>query len=209
MFKIHRYPLPLEISNDNNVDNSLNECIPPKYTSMFEKLKNCQSLTSQKGPKSERKLSQRLSHILNPTVQDQESLSQVISLDPQDLYVSFGASSAASASAKTSALILTEDFKKEVEQFAPGDQIHQIKPKLGKKATKKLKKLEREKTKGDKWYGMPATEVTEEIKNDLEILKMRGALDPKRFYKKSSNTDIPKYFQVEILFRFSFRGSII
>ena len=49
---------------------------------------------------------------------------------------------------------------------------------------------------GDKWYGMPATEVTEDIKNDLEVLQMRGALDPKRFYKKNANKELPKYFQV-------------
>ena len=43
---------------------------------------------------------------------------------------------------------------------------------------------------------MPATEVTEEIKNDLETLQMRGALDPKRFYKKNANKELPKYFQM-------------
>ena len=57
--------------------------------------------------------------------------------------------------------------------------------------------MEREKTKGDDWYGMPATEVTEEIKNDLEVLQMRGALDPKRFYKKNATGKVlPKYFQM-------------
>ena len=43
---------------------------------------------------------------------------------------------------------------------------------------------------------MPATEVTEEIKNDLETLQMRGALDPKRFYKKNANKELPKYFHM-------------
>ena len=56
--------------------------------------------------------------------------------------------------------------------------------------------MEREKSKGEQWYGMPATEMTEEIKNDLEVLQMRGALDPKRFYKKNSLNVLPKYFQV-------------
>lgn len=55
---------------------------------------------------------------------------------------------------------------------------------------------EREKTKGKKWYGLPATEVTNEIKNDLEVLRMRSALDPKRFYKKNDLKVLPKYFQV-------------
>lgn len=43
---------------------------------------------------------------------------------------------------------------------------------------------------------MPAPEVTEEVKNDLKILQMRAALDPKRFYKKNDLKVLPKYFQV-------------
>ncbi len=39
-------------------------------------------------------------------------------------------------------------------------------------------------------------EVTEEQKRDLEVLRMRGALDPKRFYKKNDAEAPPKYFQV-------------
>ena len=197
MNKVHKYPLPPEICNDGN-DTSNNTAVPSNYSKLFEKLKSIDTLQTSKGSKTERKLCQRLLHVLNPTVEDQDSLRQVISLDSNDLYVSFGVhkDSGSLASAKTSALMLTEECKKSVEASTPGDKVHEIKPKVGKKKSKKLKKIEQEKTKGDKWYGMPATEVTEEIKNDLEILKMRGALDPKRFYKKSSNSEVPKYFQV-------------
>lgn len=55
---------------------------------------------------------------------------------------------------------------------------------------------ERDKTKGKDWYNLPATEVTEEIKNDLEVLRMRSALNPKHVYKKNDMKVIPKYFQV-------------
>jgi hypothetical protein len=34
--------------------------------------------------------------------------------------------------------------------------------------------------KGKDWFNMAALELTEERKNDLELLQMRGALDPKR-----------------------------
>ena len=195
MNKVHKYPLPPDIFNN---DKSESAEIPSKYSKLFAKIKSLENLKTSRGSKTERKLCQRLSHVLNPTVDDQESLKQIISLDSSDLYVSFGVhkDSGSLASAKTSALMLTAECKKSVEESTPGDKVYEIKPKIGKKASKKLKKLEKEKTKGDKWYGMPATEVTEEIKNDLELLKMRGALDPKRFYKKSSNTEIPKYFQV-------------
>jgi len=198
-FKISKYPLPQEVQDDDKNERS-KETIANRYSTLMEKLKTLDSSsTSGRSGKSERKLYQRCCHVLNPAVQDQDSLKQVISYDQSDLYVSFGVhkDSGSLASAKTTSLLLTEDCKKEVEKVTPGDQIHTIKPKLGRKALKKEKKAEREKTKGDKWYGMPATEVTEEIKNDLEILKMRGALDPKRFYKKSSNNaEVPKYFQV-------------
>ena len=37
------------------------------------------------------------------------------------------------------------------------------------------------------WYGLGRPEITEELENDLKILKLRGALDPKRFYKKDAD----------------------
>lgn len=43
---------------------------------------------------------------------------------------------------------------------------------------------------------MEAPVLTEEIKRDLHILKMRNTLDPKRFYKRDTGrAEIPKYFQ--------------
>lgn len=41
------------------------------------------------------------------------------------------------------------------------------------------------KTKGIKvgWMDTPSMEITEEVKRDLAVLKMRDTLDPKRFYK--------------------------
>ncbi|KAL4219610.1 Deoxynucleotidyltransferase terminal-interacting protein 2 [Mactra antiquata] len=60
---------------------------------------------------------------------------------------------------------------------------------------KKQRKLEREKTKGSQWYNMPATEMSDERKYDLSILKMRKSLDPKHFYKSNDSKTAPKYFQ--------------
>ncbi|XP_048526621.1 deoxynucleotidyltransferase terminal-interacting protein 2-like isoform X3 [Dendroctonus ponderosae] len=57
-------------------------------------------------------------------------------------------------------------------------------------------KKEKEKTNGTGWFGMPATEMTDEVKNDLEIVQMRSVLDPKHFYKKSDLKVLPKYFQI-------------
>uniref|UniRef100_A0A8C2AYY2 Fcf2 pre-rRNA processing C-terminal domain-containing protein n=1 Tax=Cyprinus carpio TaxID=7962 RepID=A0A8C2AYY2_CYPCA len=65
-----------------------------------------------------------------------------------------------------------------------------------KHAAKLKRKAEREKTTGDGWFNMRAPELTEELKNDLKALKMRSAMDPKRFYKKNDREGFPKYFQV-------------
>ena len=55
---------------------------------------------------------------------------------------------------------------------------------------------ERQKTKGKGWFGLPATELDDEKKNDLLALQMRRALDPKRFYKNNDLKGLPKYYQV-------------
>ncbi|XP_062280737.1 deoxynucleotidyltransferase terminal-interacting protein 2 [Scomber scombrus] len=65
-----------------------------------------------------------------------------------------------------------------------------------KQALKLKHRAEREKTTGDGWFNMKAPEITGELKGDLQVLKMRGSLDSKRFYKKNDRDGFPKYFQV-------------
>jgi Fcf2 pre-rRNA processing len=55
---------------------------------------------------------------------------------------------------------------------------------------------EREKTKGSNWFNMKAPEITEELKNDMQVVQMRSALDPQHFYKRNEMKSIPKYFEV-------------
>lgn len=44
---------------------------------------------------------------------------------------------------------------------------------------------------------MPAPELTEEKKNDLLAIQMRGGLYADKFFKKGNDTKgLPKYFQV-------------
>lgn len=50
---------------------------------------------------------------------------------------------------------------------------------------------------------MKAPEVTEEIKNDMQVMQMRSALDPKHFYKRNEMKTIPKYFEVSF-YKFNF-----
>lgn len=46
---------------------------------------------------------------------------------------------------------------------------------------------------------MPQPELTEELKRDLQVIRMRKALDPKQFYKGNDMKGLPKYFQVILL----------
>lgn len=64
---------------------------------------------------------------------------------------------------------------------------------------KKLKKMARKQVKdtlGDKWFDMPAQTITPELKKDLQLLKLRNVVDPKRHYKADDAKGLPKYFQV-------------
>ncbi|PIA34595.1 hypothetical protein AQUCO_03700112v1 [Aquilegia coerulea] len=62
----------------------------------------------------------------------------------------------------------------------------------------KLLRKQRKDTAGGNWFDMPAPTITPELKKDLQIIKLRSVLDPKRHYKKSDSKSktLPKYFQV-------------
>ncbi|ORX91174.1 Fcf2-domain-containing protein [Basidiobolus meristosporus CBS 931.73] len=62
--------------------------------------------------------------------------------------------------------------------------------------TRKELAKEKEKTAGAKWFDMPAPDITDELKRDLTLIKLRNVLDPKRHYKKDNSKELPKYFQV-------------
>lgn len=49
---------------------------------------------------------------------------------------------------------------------------------------------------GAGWFNMRAPQITPEIKHDLEVLRMRSVLNPKRFYKKNDTDALPKYFHI-------------
>ena len=82
--------------------------------------------------------------------------------------------------------------------LTPGfEQQHALGPYYkSKRITKEKKRKEKNKTKGEDWFNMPATELTDEIKADLKAIRMRDVLDPARFYKPPDTKGLPKYFQV-------------
>ncbi|KAG9459733.1 hypothetical protein H6P81_004241 [Aristolochia fimbriata] len=70
-----------------------------------------------------------------------------------------------------------------------------VPPRDPKKLNKLLRKQVKD-TSGKGWFNMPAATITPEIKKDLQILKLRSVIDPKRHYKKGDSKTLPKYFQV-------------
>lgn len=58
--------------------------------------------------------------------------------------------------------------------------------------------IERSENKGKNWFHMAAPEMTEEKKNDLLAIQMRGGLFADKFFKKGTDIKgLPKFFQVE------------
>lgn len=62
--------------------------------------------------------------------------------------------------------------------------------------SKQLFQIELEKSRGPKWFNLPATSLTPDVENDLKVIQMRSVLDTKHFYKKNDLKVLPKYFEV-------------
>ncbi|TKA73495.1 hypothetical protein B0A55_05498 [Friedmanniomyces simplex] len=66
-------------------------------------------------------------------------------------------------------------------------------PVTAKKAALEAKKA----TAGTSWFNLPRTDLTPQLKRDLQLLKMRNVLDPHRHYKKDGGKmKAPEYSQV-------------
>ncbi|XP_017698154.1 rRNA-processing protein fcf2-like [Phoenix dactylifera] len=83
--------------------------------------------------------------------------------------------------------------------WRPGNELVDglfVPPSDPRKLNKLLKKSVKD-TAGGSWFDMPAPTITPELKKDLEILKLRSAIDPKRHFKRGEKSKaLPKYFQV-------------
>ncbi|GAA5888818.1 hypothetical protein JCM16303_003022 [Sporobolomyces ruberrimus] len=66
-------------------------------------------------------------------------------------------------------------------------------PRLSKKAYKATQPH----TAGSKWFDMPATPMTPELKREIDAMRLRNSLDPKKFMKGGAkNEKIGEFFQV-------------
>ena len=53
---------------------------------------------------------------------------------------------------------------------------------------------QKNKPTNDKWWELPEQEITPEVRRELEIIKMRNFLNPKRFYKANDSKRLPSRF---------------
>ncbi|GAA5841052.1 hypothetical protein JCM3766R1_006649 [Sporobolomyces carnicolor] len=63
--------------------------------------------------------------------------------------------------------------------------------------SKKQYKANQPHTAGSKWFDMPATPMTPELKREIDAMRLRNALDPKKFMKGGAKSEkIGEFFQV-------------
>jgi len=193
-----RFPLP-KFNLEDEVSDETEEEVDQEILKIGERVYNLSvrlgASTSAVGENQQKKVAD----LVKKTTEESEEIGQLSSKmvsslnDPDYSYISHG--SQGPEASKIRALLLNPEKEKELDSAAVGAKKADLSPKPGKKKLKKLKKLERERTKGGGWFDMKAPEMTEELKRDLEIIQMRSALDPKRFYKKP-DSELPKYFQI-------------
>ncbi|MCJ1265268.1 hypothetical protein MMC22_005143 [Lobaria immixta] len=91
------------------------------------------------------------------------------------------------ARADPSRLISQEDRKL-------SEQVKKVEDPLKLKEKTTVKKTD---NTGPDWFHLPRTDLTSELKQDLQIIKMRSILDPKRHYKTdSANLQTPGFSQI-------------
>lgn len=62
------------------------------------------------------------------------------------------------------------------------------------------------KTESEKWWQLPEQEITPDVRRELEIIKMRNYLNPKRFYKANDSKSLSKRFQFGTIISGAFEG---
>ncbi|GMN60661.1 hypothetical protein TIFTF001_029763 [Ficus carica] len=82
-----------------------------------------------------------------------------------------------------------------------------VPPNNPRKLNKLLQKQVKD-TAGSNWFDVPAPTMTPELQKDLQLLKLRNAMDPKRHYKKG-NSKSSKYFQASGQCHIGSRGTHI
>ncbi|KAJ5921553.1 Fcf2 pre-rRNA processing [Penicillium verhagenii] len=96
-----------------------------------------------------------------------------------------------------------EPYVRQSHDFATADTAQLVDQKQKKLSNslhliQQAKKSTKDKaTAGPQWFDLPKTELTTELKRDLQLLRMRSVLDSKRHYKKENGkAKLPEFSQV-------------
>ncbi|XP_013103468.2 deoxynucleotidyltransferase terminal-interacting protein 2 [Stomoxys calcitrans] len=167
--------------------------LPPPSVDISDIIANTLSASRRKESKVEQEMDQvilKSDEASRNKSEKKPKLKRMIDLDHSDFNEFTGK--------RDESQIFKTDIQKELVKTEMVPNLEQLKelPSVTQKRQRVLNRIERSKTKGKKWFNMPATELTEEAENDLKILQMRSVLDPKHFYKKNDLKVLPKYFQI-------------
>lgn len=85
---------------------------------------------------------------------------------------------------------------------APAEPAYEL-TKSGQRLTKREKKEMKNVTAGSNWFDLPAPPASElpRLHREVEAMRLRNAMDPKRFYRKDESEGkgvkgLPKYFAI-------------
>ncbi|RQM29239.1 hypothetical protein B5M09_002514 [Aphanomyces astaci] len=111
----------------------------------------------------------------------------------RDLYLKFNGNKCANGAQLASERKLVEELK----QFAKTQKVQAVQDVANGKAHTTTTDAGKNQT-SSKWFNMVSNELTAEAKRDIQLIKMRNYIDPKRFYKSSDHrkSAMPKVFQV-------------
>ncbi|KAI8608387.1 Fcf2 pre-rRNA processing-domain-containing protein [Chytriomyces sp. MP71] len=86
--------------------------------------------------------------------------------------------------------------KRLVDRIVVSRVQSEVSPELDYDAKTKKKMIKE--TAGPKWFDMPAPDLTDKLKREIQIIKARNVLDPKHHYKRADKNapEYPKFFQM-------------
>ncbi|XP_072168321.1 deoxynucleotidyltransferase terminal-interacting protein 2-like [Diadema setosum] len=123
-----------------------------------------------------------------------------VGFDLGDSYISLDGGDPASSKAAVENILLKSQKDKLIKNsvLTPDFEKRHATPSYypAARQEKKRRKQERESSAGPGWFDMRAPEMTEELRNDIKVIRMRSTLDPKRFYKGNDTAALPKFVQV-------------
>lgn len=81
-------------------------------------------------------------------------------------------------------------LKGDIESCSPAPKLHS-----SSFAERRKRKERAAETAGPGWFHMPRAEMTDDLKKDLQVMKMRSVLDGKQHYKRADSRKLPRFVQ--------------